>query len=756
MFYERLGTISKDIVLRAGTPGCTGVSARGVFATIDAGHVGRVAKVSGEVTFQQLSLMNGYVDASTDGGGGNLLVSAATTTLIDTTVAFGESHPSVNDRLPYGGGIHVDAGATLIVKGSSQIVGNRAYGTGAGGVFVATGATAVIRDQARIGFPIFGANTGRHGGGILAQGTVELRDNAKVSGNVSEIAGGGIWIDDGVVSLFNDTRIEHNTGHGTSEGGGIGMSGGALHTAGAVAIADNSADRGGGIYIQNGLLDLQGTTISGNIATGCGGGIYAGTVPVYLPAPEVYLTDALVDGNSARDCGGGIANLCGLFDADGATVISHNQAATDGGGLYQSGHETEADLDLVTFESNTAARGGGIAALDGTTVTTQRLTIAENVATTDGGGVLMDDAATKWAAFGGTDITDNSADRGGGVHIGAATLTAWRLDLVRNRATTEGGGARITVGSKVDISGGSAAANMAGTMGGGFAVPGGLLHLSGVDVLENAATTDGGGAAIANAGRVEATDTWFVRNTAGGRGGGIAVLSFAAMTDPQLMIGVHHNQEGCGTRGAIGKNEYCSDIRANTASGGGGGLYLEDGTVFVSRTVLRQNIAPVSAASIWMRAVTTGSPALGASNVLIANNGNAINVDSVRVMGGGFVGEAITSADNLGAPFRFGAGAPPSLLQRTIVWDLGNVVSSAPTALGATCTMFRGVTGATVGPNIVFGLDPMFVTTARGKYRLSAASANAVDQCTTGQPFDLDSDPRPVNVLYDRGAFEQQ
>lgn len=228
------------------------------------------------------------------------------------------------------------------------------------------------------------------------------------------------------------------------------------------------------------------------------------------------------------------------------------------------------------------------------------------------------------------------------------------------------------------------------------------------------------------------------------------------MTDPQLMIGVHHNQEGCGTRGAIGKNEYCSDIRANTASGGGGGLYLEDGTVFVSRTVLRQNIAPVSAASIWMRAVTTGSPALGASNVLIANNGNAINVDSVRVMGGGFVGEAITSADNLGAPFRFGAGAPPSLLQRTIVWDLGNVVSSAPTALGATCTMFRGVTGATVGPNIVFGLDPMFVTTARGKYRLSAASANAVDQCTTGQPFDLDSDPRPVNVLYDRGAFEQQ
>lgn len=68
--------------------------------------------------------------------------------------------------------------------------------------------------------------------------------------------------------------------------------------------------------------------------------------------------------------------------------------------------------------------------------------------------------------------------------------------------------------------------------------------------------------------------------------------------------------------------------------------------------------------------------------------------------------------------------------------------------------MFRAVTGATLGLNIVFGLDPFFVSTARGNYRLDAASINAIDQCTTGLAFDLDSDPRPVNVRYDRGAFE--
>lgn len=153
-------------------------------------------------------------------------------------------------------------------------------------------------------------------------------------------------------------------------------------------------------------------------------------------------------------------------------------------------------------------------------------------------------------------------------------------------------------------------------------------------VHTNSAGGRGGGITIANTGRVEATDVWVHTNSAGGRGGGIAVLSYAANTDPQLvMVGVMQTVEAaCMYRGTIGFNQYCSDIKSNTANEGAG-VYLEDGTELISRTAIRQNNAAGTASALWMRNVATGSPALSASNVLIVNNGNVANADSVRVGG---------------------------------------------------------------------------------------------------------------------------
>lgn len=756
-FYERLGTITTDVTIRAGTAGCGGPSGAGTFATIDAGHAGRLAEVAADVTFQQMSLLDGTAGNGMQIGaqynaGGNLWITSDTTTLIDSTVFGGTINAPFGDFDPHGAGIHVANGADLVVRGTSQITGNENPGIGAGGVLVEAGATATFEDTTRIGFPVFGGNVANQGpGGILVIGTVELHDDVELAGNLSDLSGGGMYIWGGTASLFDNARVANNSAR---DGGGIAVIDGTLHTSGAVEIEDNDAsDEGGGIWILSGMLDIQGSTrIAGNEATSCGGGIFADGDP---ESTTVYLTATTVDDNDAGACGGGVAMLGGLFDADGATVISNNHADTDGGGVYLTSADTEADLDNVTIEDNAANRGAGIAILAGATARSEDVTIDENTATSDGGGALVDGTATAWTMW-TSDVTDNNANRGGGLFISGGTHSFEDVDLRRNHATTEGGGARFS-GSTTTVMYGDVTANTAGTMGGGFAVPGGLLQLFATDVLSNTATTDGGGIAIANTGRVEATDVWVATNSAGARGGGIAVLSYAENTDPQLvMIGLMQTiEESCTYRGEIGKNEYCSDIKANIANEGGG-VYLEDGTEAVTRTAIRQNTAVATASALWMRNVATGAPALGASNMLIVNNGNLVNVDSVRVGGGVFVGEAITSADNLGAPFRFTAGAPPSLLQRSIVWDAANAINNAATALGATCTMFRAVTGATVGANIVFGLDPMFVTTARGKYRLGPASINAIDQCAVGLAFDLDSDPRPVNVLYDRGAFEAQ
>jgi hypothetical protein len=750
-FNEQLGTISKNLMIRSGVPGCTAVSAPNApKARIDAGHAGRLAKITADVTFQQITLMDGAVtDPLVSGPGGNLWISSGVTRLIDATVSGAQVNQAANDLNVYGGGIHLSAGAWLWVEGASDIIGNRNDGWGPGGLLVEAGASAVIQDESQIGIPALGTNTATQGpGGVLAIGTVTLKDEAEIAGNVGS-AGGGLEVFGGTAWLLDEARVRDNL---APRGGGIFVAGGALYTENSVEIINNRAtsSNGGGIDLQEGVVSLQGALVAGNEAQGCGGGIYAGNL---FASNELVLLWATVDDNEAGTCGGGIANLRATLDVTDST-ISNNRAGTDGGGLFLSGAESSADLDITFVNDNTAVRGAGIVAIDGTSLSTIDSNIDDNVASIEGGGVWIGGAATEWGD-GSSAITDNTAGRGGGFFApgGAVYLDHSRLD--RNHALSEGGGARVA-GAAVEMRFGFVTGNTAGTKGGGFAVPGGRLVLLGTDVATNTAVTDGGGAVVESTGRIEATDVWFRDNAANARGGGIAVLSFAAATDPQLVLIGARNQEGCIWRGPIATNEYCSEIRCNSAVTGGGGIYLEDGTAFITGTTLRLNTAPVNGSALWMRSVATGTPAVAASNTLIIKNGNVVNVDAVRVMGGSFVGEHVTSADNLGAPFRFGAAAGPSLLQRSIVWDTDNVVVSSATPLGATCTMFRAVTGATVGPNIAFGLDPVFATTGRGKYRLGALSVDAVDQCDIGLPFDLDTDPRPVNALYDRGAFERQ
>lgn len=758
--YEQIGVIAKDLVIRSGTIGCGAVSSSTApHPVIDAGHLDRVAKTTGNVTFQQISLLDGSLDATvmphTSYNGAGLWIAEGNTTLIDAAVTGAVCNAGLHDFDPHGAGIDVASGASLVVRGNSLIAGNRNWHAGAGGIYVHAGGSAVLEDQTLVGLALFLPNVSSGGaGGVMVEGTFRMLDDAQIVGNSSDLAGGGLYVwNGGVARVLDRARIANNT---APAGGGVMLAGGQLIVSGSPQIANNIAalGTGGGIYINDreSSATIAGASITGNSAADGGGGIQIDA----NPHTSVHLVLTTVDRNTTSGPGGGIADSGALLDIAGSSVISNNMAGTDGGGIYLTGHESTADLDHVTIDDNHAARGGGVIALAGAALNSVNATISTNHATSDGGGVFIDGNDTTWDDWGGSNVTDNTADRGAGIHASGGTITADYLGLRRNTAVTEGGGARVTVGAELHFDHGKTTSNVAGTAGGGFAVPGGVLELTAVDVTSNAATTDGGGAVITRTGRIEARDVWFVTNSAGGRGGGIAVLSYEASTDPQLVMAGDFNVDGCVWRGTIGANDYCSEIRSNTATGGGGGLYLEDGTESVTRTAIRDNTAPTAASAVWMREAVTGSPALASSNLLIASNGNAATVNSVRVDGGMFLGEAITSANNRGTPFRFAAGTGPALLQRSIVWDALGVDNASATPLGASCTMFRSVTGATAGTNIAVGLDPMFVSTGRGYYRLGPASANAVDQCTLGLSIDLDHNPRPVNSLYDRGAFERQ
>ena len=296
--------------------------------------------------------------------------------------------------------------------------------------------------------------------------------------------------------------------------------------------------------------------------------------------------------------------------------------------------------------------------------------------------------------------------------------------------------------------------NVAGTAGGGYAINGGSTTLRWIVAERNEAGTDGGAMVLVDQADVTGECFRFRDNTAQDRGGGVAILSSGTNTDPQLDLAGQLTTQPCFP---LLPNEYGGEFRDNASiSGGGGGLFMADGTALLLNTAFLGNTSGLQGSAIGMNPHPThGDPALDVYNVLLAGNGADPAVDVVRVQGGVFRGQHVTSADNVGVPFQFKIAAAGSILQRSIVWDTDLILIDPLLDINAFCTMFRAAPlggGTTSGLGRAFGLDPLFVTTARGDYRLDQYSINAIDKCTLVITIDLDAQPR--TFLYDRGAFE--
>jgi len=87
-------------------------------------------------------------------------------------------------------------------------------------------------------------------------------------------------------------------------------------------------------------------------------------------------------------------------------------------------------------------------------------------------------------------------------------------------------------------------------------------------------------------------------------------------------------------------------------------------------------------------------------------------------------------------------------VENSIAW--GNEAGGFWITIGpltGTCNIDQS---ANVGVNV----DPQFVAPGAGEnYRLHDGSP-AIDACATGLPIDLDNKARPIDDLYDMGAYE--
>ncbi len=173
-----------------------------------------------------------------------------------------------------------------------------------------------------------------------------------------------------------------------------------------------------------------------------------------------------------------------------------NEARVMGGGIRVFSCGSGCTVERVTFEDNASmTRGGGLGVYTRSDVTIDGATFRSNEALGgDGGGlyVVAGDADTGSVSLTNVEISENSAQSGGGVSIDTSRDLAFTKVRVRgNVATVHGGGVQATA-PRITLVDSTVSGNASGDAGGGVYLvsDGGMLSIEGTTIAQNSA---GGG-----------------------------------------------------------------------------------------------------------------------------------------------------------------------------------------------------------------------------------------------------------------------
>lgn len=193
----------------------------------------------------------------------------------------------------------------------TEITNNTADGQGIGGGIYLGAQKLTITDSKLTGNNTISNNGQTQGGAIVAYSPGDFTlDNTLIQGNTADV-GGGIHVlstklRDSRIILCNNTRITGNVAN----------------------------QFGGGIFLDNmnnpAVLELVNASVDNNTADVAGGIFNSGSV--------VVLKDgAVLENNTAKRFGGGFYNAAGKVTVESGATVMNNTASTYGGGLYNKG-----------------------------------------------------------------------------------------------------------------------------------------------------------------------------------------------------------------------------------------------------------------------------------------------------------------------------------------------------------------------------------------------------------------------------------
>jgi len=322
-------TLSASITL---TDTLTAVSSNitidGAGYTVDINNHYRMTYVTGALTVNNLTIINGNNDGLVGGGailnaGGLLTINGSTFNNNTANANGGSIHNSgtltitnstfsSNIALAKGGAIHNDDG--IITINNSTFSTNTA--TTGGGAFSSLGNNAVTTINASTFSGNSTTGVGGDGGGILNDGTLSI-SNSSFSSNTTTNYDGGAILNLGTTIVDNST------------------------------FTNNSARRGGGIYnSSSGSIKVNNSTFSGNLAD------YGGGILNYTRSDLNSINNSTFHNNTASTNGGGIRN-------NGILTLKHNLIS---GNIAPTGaeffHSTNDNAVTIADDYNVFAHSG--------------------------------------------------------------------------------------------------------------------------------------------------------------------------------------------------------------------------------------------------------------------------------------------------------------------------------------------------------------------------------------------------------------
>ena len=361
-----------------------------------------------------------------------------------------------------------------------------------------------------------------------------------------------------------------------------------------VPVGDNL---GGAVYAINSSLLINDSTFMENYVAGHGGAVFSEKTPTSTGGGLVTIQNGTFHDNHALFDGGALALM---NEKEGVFIVSSdfigNLAEEDGGAIFSQ--DSDIDSSHTYFQNNMAQNGAGVytrrsAEGEMSEYAADSSTFVANFADQSAGGLFSENSDVETSR---TVFIYNTADRCGALQLGGYP----GLDVAAGDLETA---PRINSRSELEL--GNAANNEAYV---GFG--GGACHMMGELILDdfnfNGNETPSYGGGLLSMDVLEATGSDFTDNIAF-RGGALAVgfpvddnnprspafLSFYSRLTGVMIRDNNASNQGGGIWAHSGGSLQIvkSAIGWNFADQEGGGVYLDEGNLYLDNSTLARNVA---------------------------------------------------------------------------------------------------------------------------------------------------------------------